>query len=430
MMMPPPHRRTVPVLALLTAAALLAGCASADPAQDADDVAAAAGVAHGASKEEYLAAFEDVEEITLITQLGGAEGSISNVSKEAYMDAVTEWSGGRITFEVAYGNGIVMDPTEGDNALADGRLDLNFAVGAGFEPDVYPYNRLLSDAGFLTAYGPSGATALTGFMMQVMADNDVFYQEWEDAGVHILAPTHNGILSAIFILACSDDYANSAAGISGRIAAVGSAANQAQAGGLGLTPVTLPWTEVYEGLQRGVVDCYVTPLSAIQSASLDPLIPFASADTDVAFANIPTALAFGKDRWDELPLVARQLLFDRMDVLFTTAWTEDFGGAGEMLAKLESHGGGLVPFEADARAALRAANEKLLADMAARGLDGVDVDRFVEIADEWQDRIAEYGLPQGDLAEYLRGTAPTPADFDAILDALFTEFLADRRPAA
>src|SRR4249919_3164054 len=58
------------------------------------------GVEYGASKEEYAAAFEDLDEITLVAQHTSSKGSVSNEALEQYLAAITDWSGGKINFEV------------------------------------------------------------------------------------------------------------------------------------------------------------------------------------------------------------------------------------------------------------------------------------------------------------------------------------------
>src|SRR3712207_3108243 len=109
-------RRVLGAAALAGAMALTA-CAEESGSGDGDaasDGGSTEGVEYGASMEDYQAAFEDLEPITLNTQTPGPQGSATSTKFEEYFEAVEEWSGGKITWEIAYSNAVA-PPTEIDN---------------------------------------------------------------------------------------------------------------------------------------------------------------------------------------------------------------------------------------------------------------------------------------------------------------------------
>ncbi|MFP3468156.1 C4-dicarboxylate ABC transporter substrate-binding protein, partial [Leifsonia sp. SIMBA_070] len=72
-----------------------------------------------ASMEDYVAAFADVDPINLKVQSNNPQGTGQSVPLEAYVAAVEEWSGGKITFDVKY-SGAIAPIAQAGQAMADG----------------------------------------------------------------------------------------------------------------------------------------------------------------------------------------------------------------------------------------------------------------------------------------------------------------------
>jgi TRAP-type C4-dicarboxylate transport system substrate-binding protein len=109
---------------LCASSLLLAGCGGAGGAEDS---AGGESVPAGATKEDYAAALADMEPITLTTQSPESPGAAGARATEEYAAAIEEWSDGKITVEIAYGNAIAAADAVED-ALADGRLDFNVII--------------------------------------------------------------------------------------------------------------------------------------------------------------------------------------------------------------------------------------------------------------------------------------------------------------
>ena len=78
-------RTTFGIIAVIAATALVSGCTAGGSGGDAGD-----GVAHGASKADWISAFEDVDPITLHTQVLYAKGDLNNTPYTDYYDRIEE----------------------------------------------------------------------------------------------------------------------------------------------------------------------------------------------------------------------------------------------------------------------------------------------------------------------------------------------------
>jgi len=410
-------------VAALTAG-LLAGCSS-----DAPEESGGEGLPVGASKEDYIAAFEDIDPIELRTQTGGAAGASQNRGREAYMEAITEWSGGKITFDIGYGNAYVPAANEVDDALADGRLDFNFSVIPAYEPDLYPSNNAFADASSIGGGGSLGALVLAGWVNEVTFGDSAFTDEFEEAGMHLLLASQGSLMDATQVLVCPGAAPESLADFEGKNIAVSGAAKAAVLTALGSSPVSMPWNEQYEGLQRGVIDCAVTSMSAAEAAGLHPVAPNVMLDSEASFTGTPSVLAFGTDTWNDLPLVAQQLIFDRMDVFITATALSGVEGVVEGLNKFVDNGGEVVELQSDARKVFLARNQETLDGLDGENLPGVDTAEFVSAADRWReiltDELDYESVSSGDLAANYKD-----GDFDAtaFTEYLFEHVLNDHRP--
>lgn len=405
------------MLALLTSCST-AGAGAAD----------SEGVAFGASKQEYMDAFQGVDTITLQTQTGGTEGNAANRGREAYMDAVTEWSGGKIAFKVAYGNGIVASATEADDALGDGRLDLSFSLLPSNEPDIYPVNSTFNTASSLGGGGAFSTLVRAGWITDVMYGNEAFAAEMEAEGIKVILGDQATAMSTT-VLACADPLDGSLKDFASKQVSVSGKAVTAQTKALGFTPVAMPWNEMYEGLERGIIDCGGAGVSGMAAARLEPLAPHAILD-EVSFAATPSMVGFNAALWDGLPLIAKQLLFDRLDVFLEATTISGLEGVAEVFDKYESNGGGVIPLAADARAALEDANAGLLDSLRTAEIPGVDVEQFTVAADKWTKAVTgELRYGDVDLATFIAGYADGGFDASAFVDYLYSEVLLDHRPA-
>lgn len=421
-----PHLRRplagLSVLAL-SGSLFLAGCAD----DAAGDQSGGAGVAADATKSDYQAAFADVEKITLHTQSPAPKGSPVGKNFEDYYAAIEDWSDGKIEFEVAWANATAA-PTEVDDALLDGRLDVG-SVMAGYEPDLYPRYAAISDTSYMGNGSPMEMVmASHGYITELVGQDDQVAEEFEKRGLKVLAPAFTGGINGIY---CREPKRDLSA-LEGAQVRISGSAHAAEAKALGMSPVSLDFTEVYEALQRGVLDCAFSGATVVQLSDLLSVAPHAILDSKTSFGQVPSALAISQTAWDTLPLVAQQLLYDRADVFVQSNMEGLLGMFEQVLEALPTKKGTIAGLDEEAQAALDQGNADFLAAVANNKAiaDGDALVEAIETKSQaWRAKVAELGydtsVDYADLAAFL---AAEPVDLTAFMDAL-REVTAAGRPS-
>lgn len=416
-------RKTVLATVMIAAVAVTGGCS--DNGQTDPDVPPPMGngVAFGATMEEYHAAFADVEPISLTYQFTAELGSDVNAPYEAHLAAVEEWSDGKVTFDRAYSGSLVPNVTEWGPALADGRIDIGYFLPY-VTPGVFPKLTLLSNGTLLDGTAPTATLLSTATFSDAIYADPSLQEEAEAGGVHLLLRPPNFSLTGYF---CPEEF-TSAADFAGANVSVAGEGQLLQAQGIGAQPQSIAYTELYEALQRGVVDCLASSPTTVQTFGATDLVTHMTIDRETGLANFLGFYAVGKEAWDSLPLVAQQLLYDRLDMLIATLPRTDSVRNVQWLADAEALGGGIVEFEADAAAALSEANEALLARVAE---GGIDVERLIATRDEWRAILTDELYPEvpTSIEEFLRtGGFSEDIDLTLFADALYERMLAQHRP--
>lgn len=414
--------RTSRALAGITAAGLLlAGCGGNSGASD--DPAAGKGVAYGASIEEYQAAFKDVDPITIRVQADGPEDAPASLGRQAWMDAVEKWSGGKITVEWGYSSAFVPAATEWASGLADGRMDVGTFLPY-YTPEVFPKLSELTNATFLDGNSPTATLSSTGWVTEVLYTQPEYQEEAEASGVHVLGLMPSGNISGIF---CAQSR-TSLKDLEGVAVSASGQGRVKQLTALGMAPQSIAFTELYEALERGVVGCGSTVVTAIDTIGATDLVPYATADPEVSLVGFPAFVAIGKDKWDSLPLVAQQLLYDRLDVMFEQEANHEMSRNVAWLEQARAAGGGFRPFSKDARDKLKATNKTLLDEMAQ---NGVDTDAVTAAWKQWTATVNDKLYPDitDDLDEFLAAGGFKDVDLKPFAQAVFDDVLTKHRPS-
>ncbi|GGO75062.1 TRAP transporter substrate-binding protein DctP [Nocardioides deserti] len=412
----------------LVSALALAGCAE-DSGSGSSSGGSGEGVEIGASMEEYQEAFADVDPITLNTQSPGPKGSATGAPIEKWVAAVEEWSDGKITFEVAFSNAVA-EPTEIDDALNDGRLDVASTLPI-YEPSEYPANVALIETGFISDQTViAGALQSNAWPNEVAFQNEEIMQEFDDHGIVPLVPIFN---SGSQMLLCSEPR-TSLADIEGKAVSTSGTAQTAQIKALGGSPATVAYTEVYESVERGVVDCANATLTVGVLGGFVPAAPHATVNNETGFALAPGGWSFSKDTWESLPLVAQQLMWDKLDVYIGSNIEDKIWPNTAEAAKLvRENDGSFNDFDADALEALEGANAKLL-DQVRNG-DGVeDAEGLVDAAEEsaatWFDEVEALDIPaEVGYEDFDQNFKSGDLDMSVYTDLVMEKIWSERRPS-
>lgn len=401
---------------------VLAGCAEEGGSANS---AGGEGVEFGATKEEYAAALADIDPIVIKAQSPSPKGSLTGAKFEGYMQAVEEWSDGKITFDIAYSNAVA-PPTEVDDALADGRLDAGSVVLA-YEPQEYPANALFAEATFNGSQGAFlGLMESNSWWMDVGYNTDEMFEELEANGGHMIYPAYN---SGLISLNCAKPI-KSLADFKGAQIINGTAGQGATLTELGATPISMAYPEIFESLQRGVADCSMNSLLVSDLGGFSPEVPYGTIDSGAGFASGPGGWAYSKASWDSYPLVVQQLLFDRLDAFMISNWESVWDVIAKVTTDMKAAGGSVTEYDDDAREAIAAINaDKLesLRETAAVADGDAWVDYLQGSIEKWNGVISEqYGeeIPYDDFAEFYQ----EKPDLQPLVDVIFEDVLLEHRP--
>ncbi|GAA2095620.1 C4-dicarboxylate ABC transporter substrate-binding protein [Brevibacterium salitolerans] len=392
--------KAVQVTATMGVAAFaLAGCAGSAGSAGSGGGGAGGGegYAHDASDAEIAAAFEDIEPLTITYQPSAqsAEGPDS-YRAQAFKKNLEEKSGGKITVDTTYAQGIA-GYTELGDALVDGRVDIAYMLPI-YQPDEYPVFQA-----WVTGTTLTGTSPLVDELAANAALGDLAWQdenllaEFEDKGLVPLSPLNAA--GAVMSL-CSEPH-TTAADWNGNQVRASSTAQSAQLEAVSASPVSLEYTEVFEALQRNTIDCTLTATLPAETAGVFEVANDVAYTTDVTFARGPGGV-FAGSAWESWPLAVRQLVFDAMADEFVQSRRGDLAGNYAAAELVREHGGSFAEMDDETQALIRAASEGLVEEKVRDGLlpEG-SVEAVPAAVDEWREVVTELGYEdEGTFADF------------------------------
>lgn len=422
--------RSLATIAALTLA--LTACSS-------DGLSGQAGAEHdetglevGATKEDYIAAFEDIEPIELNFQYASTNPEAFSAKRDiAWAEAVEEWSGGKVTINT-HPAGAIASPTDVPDALADGRLDIANYFGT-YEPQQMGAFVDLTKSLVQQPSSPLiGELVTQAVMLDVGFNTEEVMANYEDQGMHVL---HPGVPSGNISMMCTEDQ-TSPADFRGTQIRGNAQAHEVQVQSLGGTLTSVELAEGYEALERGVLDCSLNSTATGYNVGWLEVAPFLKMPQEASFAPGPGSMVVGA-KWNSLPLVAQQLLFDTMPVYIGG---EHFSAVTSVVLSAEKaldHGGSLEYLDPESEAALAEANETILQQVEeSSNLDGAALnDKVAESIEKWTGIAEELGYEERgevvDFAEWYEGST----DFEdreylqPFADRLYEEVVLPFRPS-
>jgi len=424
-------RRGRDLIAAAASAALVlvaGGCASeksgAGGSSDGGD-----GVEAGATKEQYQEALADMSPVTLNVQTVGPVDAPNGRPSVDYWDAVEDWSGGKITFEVTPSSGLA-PLLETYDALSDGRVDMA-TVLPSYSPEEFPAATAFAELQFI-----GGVEPVIGDLANQAAALEVAWGElWDEmedeaqaAGAHLLLPYYQGGPTA---WACTSQIDN----FSGKAIRGGTTGDVRRVEAVGATATFVDISEVFEGLQRGVIDCTSSSMQGHAAFGYLSEAGNIYLDPAVNLGRSPAAFAISQAIWEDLPLAAQQLLHDRLDVWLGSNATNSLTASVDGFKTAIDSGGGHRDMPADATEALQTVNDQLADDMRTDDRLGDDPAAVVAALKEksaaWEDRLRELGLGVfTDYQELATSYSEDAVDISAFVDEVNAEVLHDTRPTA
>lgn len=327
----------------------------------------------------------DAPNLSVTTTIGGPD-TFHNVPISDFLDAVSEDTGGAVTYDFHYANSIV-PPAEIGTAMSDGIVDTGLVI-TSYNPSEYPISNWLSQLGFA---GDSGAPAMA--LERAAAATNWWFDNPEaaqadfvDQGLIPLTPGFNGITS--YHIICTEPV-TSLADARGKSVRHGGQTWADIASALGMEPVSLPGAEVYESLQRGIVDCAIIGGADMVDSSLYEVAKHYTTMNLPGFS--PYGIFVSKQTWDALDESVKDAIWENLHV-----YVESLTVAGMELESslFDMPGMQFHEMEPDLAEAVADHQEQVRASAAESAPPSLSdpqaaVDSFFDLSDEWSQTVTQ-----------------------------------------
>lgn len=209
-------------------------------------------------------------------------------AEQIFLDELANASNGEITV-IPYWGSSLMEGSEILGGVRDGVADMGFV-----NINYYPNQLLLNSAFNLFPKGPSEYEDIVWAFDEIYSQVPELNQEFEDRGQRVVykygvtpyagtfrSPvTEISDMEGLRVRAASRWYLNLLQGI-------------------GATPVSMAWGDLYQGLQTGAIDGVFTNIDGIHRASLDEAAPNIFFLPDLWLA-IPFIITINESKWQSL----------------------------------------------------------------------------------------------------------------------------------
>nr|WP_272902428.1 C4-dicarboxylate ABC transporter substrate-binding protein [Brevibacterium daeguense] len=364
----------------------ISGCAGGVTAQGGGEESGS-GFSFGAAQEEVDAAVADLEPVTITYQptTSGPNSTSAHVDT-SFADEIEERSNGKITVEIAWAQAIA-GYDDIDDALADGRLDIGRTIPS-YHPQQYPaFSAIDTMLANLESSPHVSEVAANAVGLELGWGSEKLMAEYEDKQLTPIIPV---FAQAGNYMACSQP-GTSAEDFEGRQIRVASAAISDQVTAMGATPVSMDYPEIYEGLQRGTIDCTVGKLASLAETGVLEVAPHLSYPSTVSYAKAPSAIVFGRNV-SQLPLAYQQIIFDAQIAFFAASMQESVGNAIGIRSALE-HDGEVQQFSEEVDTKIAGANKDLVAEIESSGVLGDDpLTTLTDAESKWTAAAKESGI--------------------------------------
>ncbi|MDR7303917.1 TRAP-type C4-dicarboxylate transport system substrate-binding protein [Haloactinomyces albus] len=319
-----------------------------------------------------------------------------------------------------------MDSDQVAGAMRDGLLDMA-RLQPPASPEKFPItNWLASAAHQSTRAFPAGLLQQIGAHLEFALNSRVLEEELKELGIRYVAPL---ALVQQYDLFCRNSI-TSLQDLQGTPIRVAGETWVKEAENLGAQPVTLPAAEIYEGYQRGVVDCVMTyPTHYIDSGLWElggHYVPVSLTGWN------QDAIAISRSTWKELSAEERRELLSNVRVWIETFVQQQLDKYWRFAAKAPQHGVEMLEPSPEIQAKVDKHHERVRESMIESAPEGVQnpaalLDRYEQLHGKWLGIIQELGFNTDgtglrDWMESLgSGSQPPEINLDPWLDRVMQE---------
>lgn len=346
-----------------------------------------------------------MEEMVLSYGEVAPEGSPSSVAANALMDYVEDQTDGKITFDRYFASTLVPG-AEAMSAAGSGVGDILTIGAPTYHPDELPVANWVVGFGAMEKDpGTIGVVQDNLAVYELYTERDELRDELAQYNVYPLSAVASGGWAHICTteVATTDDIPGTRTSASG-------GAWQAEADALGFVTQYVIGSELYETMQRGILDCVINPVASIKDYSPYDVAPHV---TMVHYSSMAGGLipAMNLDLWNSLPSDVQQIFTDAGLVYLEEYIAAALASYEEVITEGEAQG--LIfhdPSEINEQ--LRAYQDEALAEMqdtAPDGASGELMDAYQEALGRWGEALVEAGVePASSAAESLAKSSTQP----------------------
>ncbi|GAA4505637.1 TRAP transporter substrate-binding protein [Brevibacterium yomogidense] len=385
------------------------------------------GFDYGASQEDVDAALDDLDPVTITYQAGAqSPQSVSALSAHNLKEYVEGRSGGKITVDVVWGQAIA-GYGEIDDALADGRVDISYALPI-YQPTEHPeFNALATATAGMPNSPVLGELVGNAALVDLAWNSDELLDRYEERGLTALTPM---ISTGTYLSVCRDE-GTSLDDMDGRQIRVASVAHEKQTMALGASPVSMEYVEVFEALQRGTVDCtFAQLLPSEESGLLEVANHVAYTSEENSLSGRSAGANLAGVGYQKLPLAYQQIIFDSQMEGFAVSNDVITEGHKRAIQQLMDAGGEVTQMADDADKRIGEVNDELFADIEESGVIGSDVqERTSETVEKWRQIAEELEYAdEGGFEDMHEWYDVDEHDFTPLAERLFEEAALPHRP--
>lgn len=303
-----------------------------------------------------------------------------------FADEVRERTNGEINFEISSG-GALAGARETLDAVENGTVDAGYIIDI-YTPSALPQTALLSDLSLLIDNAVVGTAAMTETVLLDCAECRESFEK------HNVMPL-GFVATAVYALQCTSPVTSLDEMKGKKVRATGAWAPLIEQ--LGGTPVNIPTSELFEGLQRGALDCSVGPVSHLPSYSLYEVVTDVNEMPIGAYAGgLPLNLR--KSVWDDLTQEQRDTILDLAPKYVAAGILAYNRVDAEAAEEAKAQGINWHPQADDIVAVYDEYKKKVIGDAIAKGQSDNSikdaeamVNTYVENLEKWRGIIAEIG---------------------------------------
>jgi TRAP-type C4-dicarboxylate transport system substrate-binding protein len=228
------------------------------------------------------------QEMTLTYATNTATTGVRGVAETIFIEALQEETGGALEV-VPYWGSSLMDGDEILTGVRDGVADMGFV-----NINYYPNRMLLNSAFNLFPRGP------VDYLDKAALFNEM-YDEIPELAAE-LADENQRLIYVYAVMPFAGTFkepVDELEDFAGKRIRAASRWYLNLLGGLGATPVSVPWSDTYQALQTGNIDAVFTNIDGIHRISLDEIAPNVFVMEEL-WSPTPFLLTINQDRWDAL----------------------------------------------------------------------------------------------------------------------------------